>query len=177
MNRLKIACRRSWIAKHTEGMCGVGKWLVIWQERETEDCPRCSEFEDARHDVWLCPDAEATLIRKEGILGISRWMEEVVQMDPEIRTQQSRYACPSSRTTYPCFPFKQTRWACRMPYNPKMLLAGITSSRDALQRLGASTRRPPTTNGATAAIHMVMDHSTYSEAMEWRTGKGFVGAP
>jgi hypothetical protein len=66
-------------------MCGVGKWLVIvWQERETVNCPRCSEFEDARH-VWLCPDAEAKLIRKEGISGISRWMEEV-QTDPEIRT-------------------------------------------------------------------------------------------
>jgi hypothetical protein len=35
--------------------------------------------------VWLCPDAEATLIRKEGISGISRWMEEV-QTDPEIRS-------------------------------------------------------------------------------------------
>jgi hypothetical protein len=65
-------------------MCGVGKWLVIWQERKTEDCPRCSEFEDAHHVLWLCPDVEATLIRKEGISGISRWMEEV-QMDPEIR--------------------------------------------------------------------------------------------
>ena len=83
MKRLKIA-RRHWIAKHTEGVCGVGKWLVTWQEREKEDCPRCSEFEDARH-VWLCPAAEAKLIRKEGISGISQWMEEV-QTGPEIRT-------------------------------------------------------------------------------------------
>mgnify|MGYP003519673277 CR=1 FL=1 len=82
MKRLKIS-RRHWIAKHSEGMCGVGKWLVIWQERETEDCPRCSEFEDARH-VWLCQEVEAKCIRKEGISSISRWMEET-QTAPEIR--------------------------------------------------------------------------------------------
>jgi hypothetical protein len=54
MKRLKIA-RRHWIAKHTKGMCGVGKWLVTWQERETEDCPRCSEFKDARHSHVAVP--------------------------------------------------------------------------------------------------------------------------
>jgi hypothetical protein len=48
MKRLQIS-RRHWVAKHTEGMCGVGKWLVILQERETEDCPTCSEFEHAQH--------------------------------------------------------------------------------------------------------------------------------
>jgi hypothetical protein len=83
MKRRKIA-RRHWIAKHTKGMCGVGKWLVTCNERENADCPRCSAPEDARH-VWLCPDAEAKLIRNEGISDIAQWMEEV-QTDPEIRT-------------------------------------------------------------------------------------------
>ena len=35
--------------------------------------------------MWLCPDAEAKLIRNEGIAGITQRMEEV-QTDPEIRT-------------------------------------------------------------------------------------------
>jgi hypothetical protein len=86
-------------------MCGVGKWLVIWQEeRKTEDCPRCSEFEDARH-VWLCPVAEATLIRKEGISGISRWMEEV-QTDPEIRTAIETHMSQWSDNHLPMLPIQ-----------------------------------------------------------------------
>jgi hypothetical protein len=84
MQQLKIS-RGHWIAKHTEGMCGVGKWLVTWNERKNADCPRCSAPKDARH-VWLwCPAAEAKLICNEGISGIAQWMEEV-QTDPEIRT-------------------------------------------------------------------------------------------
>jgi hypothetical protein len=46
--------------------------------------------EDARH-VWLCPDAEATLIRKEGISGIlSRWMEEVQKEGTEMRAGEKK---------------------------------------------------------------------------------------
>jgi hypothetical protein len=41
MQCLKIPQRHR-VAKHTEGMCGVGKWLVIWKERDNSDCPRCS---------------------------------------------------------------------------------------------------------------------------------------
>lgn len=46
MQRLKIS-RRHWVAKHMEGMCGVGKWLLIWKERETDAWPRCGAIEDA----------------------------------------------------------------------------------------------------------------------------------
>jgi hypothetical protein len=42
-------------------------------------------------------------------------MDEEVQTDPENRTAIETRMSPNSRTTYPCFPFKQTRWACRMP--------------------------------------------------------------
>jgi hypothetical protein len=46
MRRLKIS-RRHWIVKHSEGMCGVGKWLLIWKDRDTDACPLCSAPEDA----------------------------------------------------------------------------------------------------------------------------------
>jgi len=83
MKRLKIS-RRHWIAKHTEGMCGVGKWLVIWKEQEVADCPCCSEFEDAPH-VWVCQEQEATALREEGFSRLSAWMVEA-QTAPEVRT-------------------------------------------------------------------------------------------
>ena len=72
MQRLKIS-RRHWVAKHTEGMCGVGKWLVIWKDHDTDDCPRCSAPEGARH-VWQCPAADAKKIRSTGMDRLSQWM-------------------------------------------------------------------------------------------------------
>jgi hypothetical protein len=84
MKHLKIS-HRYWIAKHTVGMCGVGKWLVLLQERENDEyCPQCLVFEDACH-VWLCPAAEAQTICKEGISRISCWMEDA-QTAPELQS-------------------------------------------------------------------------------------------
>ena len=81
MKRLKIS-RRHWVAKHTEGMCGVGKWLVIWKEQESDACPRCSASEDARH-VWQCPAEEAAMVRTAGLDKLAQWMTKE-QTDPEI---------------------------------------------------------------------------------------------
>lgn len=83
MRRLKIS-RRHWIVKHSEGMCGVGKWLLIWKDRDTDACPLCSAPEDARH-VWKCPDHQAQAIRTKGISNISNWME-TAQTDPQIQS-------------------------------------------------------------------------------------------
>jgi hypothetical protein len=83
MQRLKFS-RRTWIVKHTEGMCGVGKWLLIWKDKDTDECPLCSAPEDARH-VWKCPDNRAQAIRIKGLNNISTWME-TVQTDPAIQS-------------------------------------------------------------------------------------------
>jgi hypothetical protein len=40
------------LSKHTTGMCGVGKFIVRWKERNNPDCPRCGAFEDPH--VWKC---------------------------------------------------------------------------------------------------------------------------
>ena len=45
--------RRVFISKHVSGMCGVGKFMKRWKEREDDRCPRCGEPEDAPH-VWRC---------------------------------------------------------------------------------------------------------------------------
>jgi hypothetical protein len=64
-------------------MCGVGKWLLIWKDRDTDACPLCSAPEDARH-VWKCPDNRAQAIHTKGIYNISTWME-TAQTDPDIQ--------------------------------------------------------------------------------------------
>jgi hypothetical protein len=46
---------QNWIVKHTEGMCGAGKWLLIWKGKDMDACLLCLALEDARH-IWKCPD-------------------------------------------------------------------------------------------------------------------------
>jgi hypothetical protein len=83
MRRLKIT-RRHWVSKHTEGMCGVGKWLMKWKERDTDACPRCnSPAEDARH-VWTCPAATTIPIRSAGMERLDQWMTSSLT-SPDIR--------------------------------------------------------------------------------------------
>jgi hypothetical protein len=82
MKRLKISCRH-WVAKHTKVMCGVGKWLYIWQDRDTDECPQCSAFEDAKH-VWRCPATDAVMVRAAGMERLSQWMSETLTA-PEIQ--------------------------------------------------------------------------------------------
>ncbi len=45
--------RRTFISKHTAGMCGVGKIMHRWKEWKSPNCPRRSQFEDTAH-VWVC---------------------------------------------------------------------------------------------------------------------------
>ncbi len=50
--------RRTLVTKHATGMCGVGKFMKIWGERDTDACPRCGAPENAAH-VWICPHPQA----------------------------------------------------------------------------------------------------------------------
>ena len=57
MRASPLACR-TFIVKHTAGMCGVGKFMKRWGEREFDTCPRCDIPEDACH-VWKCHGNDA----------------------------------------------------------------------------------------------------------------------
>ena len=49
--------RRRWLAKHTVGMCGVGKWKKRWNEQEDASCPLCDADEETAAHVVRCPGA------------------------------------------------------------------------------------------------------------------------
>ena len=66
-----------------EGMCGVGKWLLKWQDRDTNECPRCSAPEDACH-VWQCLAVSTTPIRSRGMEHLDQWMQSSLT-SPDIR--------------------------------------------------------------------------------------------
>jgi hypothetical protein len=74
--------RRWFITKHLAGMCGVGKFLVRWKEKETACCPRCGEYEDARH-VWLCNNVDARNLWKTELDKLMAWLV-TLDTDPEI---------------------------------------------------------------------------------------------
>jgi ribonuclease HI len=74
--------RRKFIVKHTSGMCGVGKFTKIWKETETDNCPRCGDYEDATH-VWVCQNNDATLQWNKSLADLHKWMM-TVKTDPDI---------------------------------------------------------------------------------------------
>jgi hypothetical protein len=63
-------------------MCGVGKFLVRWKESDRPDCPRCGEYEDARH-VWICKSEEATYVWDNRMDKLFSWLT-MIDTDPEI---------------------------------------------------------------------------------------------
>ncbi len=60
------------ITKHATGMCGVGKFMLRWKERDTDSCPRCGEREDAKH-VWHCPSRNNLQIWSKELENLQEW--------------------------------------------------------------------------------------------------------
>jgi hypothetical protein len=50
--------KQIWTTKHFSGWEGTGKMMKRWEERETDECPRCLQPENHRHIVQ-CQSAEA----------------------------------------------------------------------------------------------------------------------
>jgi hypothetical protein len=75
--------RRVFISKHTCGMCGVGKFMHRWKQREDSSCPRCGEHEDSGH-VWKCHGEGADEVWEKSISALEGWMIQS-QMDPDIQ--------------------------------------------------------------------------------------------
>lgn len=63
-------------------MCGVGKYMVRWKQRESPGCPRCGDFEDAEH-VWKCRGSNSDHIWKNSIENLRLWMSQN-DTDPDI---------------------------------------------------------------------------------------------
>jgi hypothetical protein len=74
--------KRIFITKHTVGMCGVGKFMHRWKERNNPNCPRCGLFEDAPH-VWVCKGEDSNAVWDSFLHSLSQWLEEA-QTDPDL---------------------------------------------------------------------------------------------
>ncbi len=72
------------IMKHSAGMCGVGKFMARWKQRESPDCPRCGDFEDASH-VRRCHGSGADQIWLQSLEGFKVWMDKQ-DTDPDLST-------------------------------------------------------------------------------------------
>jgi hypothetical protein len=75
--------KRLFISKQTVGMCGVGKYMKLWKQRDTDKCPRCNEPEDAAH-VLKCSGEGANDIWSNSIQKLEEWMTEN-QTYPDIK--------------------------------------------------------------------------------------------
>ena len=74
---------RTFITKHSSGMCRVGKFMHRWKKRDTPTCPRCDAFEDAQH-VWLCKGHNSKEVWDMSLDSLRTWMISV-QTDPDIQ--------------------------------------------------------------------------------------------
>jgi hypothetical protein len=76
--------RRIFITKHSTGMCGVGKFMARWRQRESPACPRCGAFEDATH-VWKCHGLDTDQVWENSLDRLQDWMESQ-DTDPDLVT-------------------------------------------------------------------------------------------
>ena len=75
--------KKLFISKQTVGMCGVGKYMKLWKQRDSDKCPRCNEPEDASH-VLKCSGEGANDIWTKALKKLEDWMLES-QTDPDIQ--------------------------------------------------------------------------------------------
>jgi hypothetical protein len=73
---------RTFITKHASGMCGVGKFMVRWKQRESTACPRCGEFEDSAH-VWWCHGGDTDQVWLRSLARVKDWMTQQ-DTDPDL---------------------------------------------------------------------------------------------
>jgi hypothetical protein len=81
--------RRAFISKHVVGMCGVGKFMVRWKQRDTAACPRCGEFEDALH-IWMCKAESTFPFWDTALQDLEAWMT-TADTDPDIQSAILHY--------------------------------------------------------------------------------------
>jgi hypothetical protein len=79
--------RRLFITKHAAGMCGVGKFMRLWGERDTDACPRCAVPKNVSH-VWRCPWEQAAEVWSLSLQKLHEWMTKV-GTQPEMRDSYS----------------------------------------------------------------------------------------
>lgn len=65
--------KRTFITKHATGMCGVGKFMKLWRERDTDACPQYGAPENASH-IWICPQPQATDVCGLSLQKLNAWM-------------------------------------------------------------------------------------------------------
>ncbi|CAJ1938274.1 unnamed protein product, partial [Cylindrotheca closterium] len=63
-----------WSTKHCVGMCGTGKFKVLWGLETSAACPRCGDFEDHLH-VPRCRAALATAEWDRRTAAFSAWLD------------------------------------------------------------------------------------------------------
>ena len=81
--------RRVFVTKHVVGMCGVGKFMKRWRQWDTDQCPRCGDFEDAQH-VWICKAASANDIWSKAIDSIELTLCKL-NMEPTLQHTRLLY--------------------------------------------------------------------------------------
>ena len=71
--KTETAFKQHWLVKHSTGVCGVNKKLVEWSEKDSPECVRCQEIENAAH-VWKCQHQSTKAIWDKALLELKDWL-------------------------------------------------------------------------------------------------------
>jgi hypothetical protein len=72
--------KQIWTTKHFSGWEGTGKMMKRWEERETDECPRCQLPENHRH-VVQCQSATAKKDFSTVIKDLKNWLRRTTSAD------------------------------------------------------------------------------------------------
>ena len=64
-------------------MCGVGKFMKRWKQRQDDSCPRCGKKEDSAH-VWQCQGEGVAGIWDKALMDLESWLTKMAT-DPDIK--------------------------------------------------------------------------------------------
>ena len=68
--------KRRWVIQHTVGMCGVGKFMKIWDRWPTDMCPLCKTTKETAAHVWTCKDPRQDATWEKSIERLRTWMND-----------------------------------------------------------------------------------------------------
>ncbi|CAJ1929274.1 unnamed protein product, partial [Cylindrotheca closterium] len=101
-----------WSTKHCVGMCGTGKFKVLWGLETSAACPRCGDFEDHLH-VPRCSAASATAEWDRRTAAFSAWLDlqltgpsikiAILQLLQGVHTPPLFPPRPNSSSVWPAF--------------------------------------------------------------------------
>ena len=80
---------RLWPSKQASGWCATRKQIARIQDLLADKCPNCQQVAESLDHLNCCPDEGRTMLFRERVDLLSKWLNENDQTNPELKYQIS----------------------------------------------------------------------------------------